>query len=58
MRDDGMKGINLRMNFEIVDKALVPEDFLAEKPSVFLTQVMMQDGPPKKKEGTIISTEK
>ena len=42
----------------MIDTALVPEDFFAEKPSVFLITVIIHDGPPKKKDGTIISTEK
>ena len=38
--------------------ALDDDDFFAEKPSVFLSNVMMHSGPPKKKEGTITRTVK
>ena len=57
MTVEGM-GINLLIKPAIVDKALLPDDFFAENPSVFLMHVMMHEGPPKKKEGIIISTEK
>ena len=38
--------------------ALDDVPFFAEKPKVFLSSVMMHFGPPKKKEGRIIRTEK